>query len=228
MSKRTHRFYGLVLSLFLHAALLCLWDPHFLKAEKIHVSNEFELLSYTEKAKPAPTPPKKKEVPPKKRPCKARRIVKKSTVKPVIAPTRQERQVTQSAPPAGPAPVALAEEPVQAHADVPPTEIAEASALSRAAVLNLYASQIRQRIETNKTYPHRARRQNMEGAVRIRFVLSPAGNVKEITIIRASRFAMLNTAAKKAVLSAAPFPSLPDHIKKKPISLEVTLCFKLT
>ncbi|WP_300671872.1 energy transducer TonB [Desulfoluna sp.] len=229
MANDTHCISGLALSLAVHAAILWLWDPSLLKAEKIHVAGDIALYSRieerAEKQKAVPPPPVKKRAPKKKKTRKIKRIAKK-TPAPVVQPeatrTPQEKPID---PPAEPSLAAGTTEPDVTAITEP---VMDAMILSHADLIQIYANQVRQRIESRKTYPRRARRQNMEGAVRVRFVLSPTGEVKEITIIRASRFAMLNAAAKKAVLSAAPFPSIPEQDEKEPISLEVTLCFELT
>ncbi|SCY34131.1 energy transducer TonB [Desulfoluna spongiiphila] len=229
----------LALSLLLHAAILCIRGPESLEAEKLHITGEFELLSIREETRPGPKPPKPHTAPPpEERPVKRRRMVKASPETPVMRPPDQAPQVAQSTPIPKPpqhtcvaeaSPTTPAAEPNAESADAPPSSPAvDISGPSRAELLNLYAAQVRHRIESRKTYPQRARRQSMEGAVRVRFVLSPTGDVQKITIIRGSRFAMLNTAAKKAVLSAAPFPVIPGAMQKEPISIEVTLCFELT
>lgn len=224
-----HGLAGLAISLALHGAVLWLWHPAFLEEENIQVIRDIELFSMDVEKKPRPVPPVNKALTKEKRPFKTRRTVKNATRQPLepVAPREPPAApmalpVTQTPAhgPEGPAPAA--------HTTSPAQETQEEGGLTHAERIRCYAGQVRQRIETRKTYPRRAQRQHMEGAVRVRFVLSPEGQVKEITIIRASRFSMLNAAAKKAVLSAAPFPALPEHMNKESISLEVTLSFELT
>ncbi len=228
MTDHSQCILGIAISLALHVAAFWLWQPEFLHAEKVHMAGEIELLSIVEESskQPEAPPPKATERPhmmPKSR------VVKKKTAT-VITPVAMREAPT--------APVKRTEELRRPLAETvspsiiaspPAPEVAKkAVVLSHGELTRLYASQVRQRIEAFKTYPRRAQRAHMEGAIRVRFVLSPGGDVKRITIVRGSRFAALNTAAKKAVLSAAPFPSLPEHMAKTPISLEVTLCFELT
>lgn len=229
MTGCPHCLVGLAISLALHVAALCLWHPVFLEAENTQVIRDIELFSMDVAEKPKPSPPVNKAPTKEKRPCKTRRTVKNATKQPLEPVATREPPAAPMALPVTQAPAHGPEGPaLAAHTRSPAQETQGEGGLTHAERIRCYAGQVRQRIETRKAYPRRAQRQHMEGAVRVRFVLSPEGQVKEITIIRASRFSMLNSAAKKAVLSAAPFPSLPDHMKKEPLSLEITLRFELT
>jgi len=93
---------------------------------------------------------------------------------------------------------------------------------------NSYLEMVRLRIERNKEYPDRARIRHIEGSVTIRFVITPAGEVRSTEVVKTSRHRILDTAALKAVKDAAPFPKPPPHFFKGEIPLEITIVFELT
>ena len=224
--SNTHWVWGIAISVGLHAMALLLWQPTDLHADKMHVAGDISLIAIAPKPVAAPlvqAPPKKEPLPPKPRPIKRRRMVKKP---PPPAPVVMENPAID--PPDDPPGVpseAQPEQPVEATTCQAPAPTVGPSPEDR---LRCYANQVRQCIEAKKSYPRRARQNQMEGAVRVRFVLTASGEVKAITIIKGSRFGVLNTAAKKAVLAAAPFPALPNALAREPMSLEVTLNFELT
>ena len=226
MKKNTHWVWGIAISVGLHAMGLLLWQPTALHADKIHIAGDIAFIAIAPEplaAPIAPTPPKKEPLQPKPRPIKRRRMVKKPSLpppvtmeSPAIEPLIASTELAFEVDP---------EPPVEATTCQAPAPTVGPSPEER---LRCYANQVRQCIEAKKSYPRRARQNQMEGAVRVRFILTASGEVKAITIIKGSRFGVLNTAAKKAVLAAAPFPALPNALAREPMSLEVTLNFELT
>lgn len=62
------------------------------------------------------------------------------------------------------------------------------------------------RVEQNKTYPFQARRQGVEGVVRVRVVISPGGSLEANHVSSSSGDSRLDKAATDAVRASAPFP----------------------
>lgn len=91
-----------------------------------------------------------------------------------------------------------------------------------------YLEMVRLRIERHKEYPSTARARQIEGCVTIRFVITHAGDVRALEVVRTSRQKALDTAALRAVKSAAPFPKPPRRLFKGEVPLELTIVFELT
>ena len=91
-----------------------------------------------------------------------------------------------------------------------------------------YAATIRGLIDRRKEYPYQARRQEQEGAVGIRFILSRQGRLAgEPVLEKKSRYGRLNASALEAVKNAAPFPPFPEEIQDEEMSFQVTVSFSL-
>ena len=79
---------------------------------------------------------------------------------------------------------------------------------------------IRAAIERAKSYPPLARRRGLEGTVTAEFTISAKGYPENIRIVRSSGHEILDSAAKKTILRASPFPSVKG-------SLEVPITFRI-
>lgn len=90
-----------------------------------------------------------------------------------------------------------------------------------------YLDMVRWRVESHKAYPAAARRRQIQGRVVVRFVIASDGRVSEVFVVTPSRYRLLNEAAAAAVISAAPFPSLPSHLFSGPLPLEIGIVFEL-
>jgi protein TonB len=73
--------------------------------------------------------------------------------------------------------------------------------------------EIRKRIESRKTYPLMARRRGWEGEVVVELVLSGAGELEGLRLLRHSGFPLLDRATLTAVRAAVPFPPVPGRVK---------------
>ncbi|MDY6906519.1 MAG: energy transducer TonB [Thermodesulfobacteriota bacterium] len=91
-----------------------------------------------------------------------------------------------------------------------------------------YFEMIRLKIESRKQYPDAARKQNHEGRVNVRFLITSDGMVSSLEIAKEARHELLNKAALEAVRSAAPFPRPPADMFDGPLRIEVTVMFQLT
>jgi TonB family protein len=79
---------------------------------------------------------------------------------------------------------------------------------------------IRAAIDRAKSYPPLARRRGIEGTVIAEFTISKDGHPENIRIVRSSGYEILDTAAKKTLLRASPFPPVRGK-------LEVPITFKI-
>jgi len=91
-----------------------------------------------------------------------------------------------------------------------------------------YFEMVRLKIESCKRYPDSARVKQMEGQAKVRFVITPDGQVSSVEIVKASRHGILNMAALNAVKAAAPFPRPPKGLFNGPLFIEITIMFELT
>ena len=90
-----------------------------------------------------------------------------------------------------------------------------------------YLTMVRMRIEGHKRYPMLARRQHIEGRTRVSFLLRSDGEVDQVRVIKTSGYRILDDAAVAAIKNASPFPMPPNGLLHCPISLEITMVFKL-
>ena len=75
--------------------------------------------------------------------------------------------------------------------------------------------------------PFIARKQHMEGRVKLRFIVRPDGRVRSVKVVGKSRYLVLDRAAVKAVMASAPFPEPPKELFAGPVPLEVSIVFEL-
>jgi protein TonB len=94
--------------------------------------------------------------------------------------------------------------------------------------INRYAAMIRGLIDKRKEYPYQARRQDQEGSVQIRFILSRQGAlIGDPVVEKRSRHRLLNESVLKAVQNAVPYPPFPEEIPDEEMSFQVTIAFSL-
>jgi protein TonB len=91
-----------------------------------------------------------------------------------------------------------------------------------------YLDMVKLKIESRKRYPETAKTRRIEGRVKVHFILSRDGSVRDVTISKGTRHSELNTAALNAVRSAAPFPRPPSTLFKGDLALELIIVFELT
>jgi protein TonB len=83
------------------------------------------------------------------------------------------------------------------------------------------------RIETRKTYPESARKNQKQGKVGVRFTIAADGSVKSITIAESSGHDILDSAALSAVKNAAPLPRPPQNLFDEQLKVLITIMFEL-
>ncbi len=95
----------------------------------------------------------------------------------------------------------------------------------------LYMNQWLYRIEQLgvSSYPIEARRNNIEGQLRMLVAIQADGTIREVKILESSGYSILDDAAIRIVRQAAPFQPFPEVMRKKTDILEIirTWEFKL-
>ncbi|MBA3036510.1 MAG: energy transducer TonB [Desulfobacterium sp.] len=91
-----------------------------------------------------------------------------------------------------------------------------------------YLEMVVMKIESAKRYPESARSLQQQGRVTVSFVVTLAGEVKEVQIATPCRHEVLNEAAVKAVQTAAPFPRPPLKFFKSDIPMKLNIIFETT
>ena len=87
-----------------------------------------------------------------------------------------------------------------------------------------YLARVLALIDRAKVYPLRARLAGYQGRVSLSFVVEPDGEVREVRVLRSSGYPVLDRAAVKTVLKAAPFPPPPRDLDP-PLTLSVKISF---
>jgi periplasmic protein TonB len=90
-----------------------------------------------------------------------------------------------------------------------------------------YAGMVRLKIESHKQYPAAARNRQLQGRVKVSFVINPDGSLESVSVVDGSRYDTLNQAALAAVRDSAPFPRPPRHLFSGPVSMEIVIVFEL-
>jgi len=108
-------------------------------------------------------------------------------------------------------------------AQKPRAQASAAKAHYSAAAKNHFLAQIRQRINSHKSYPRIAQRRGMQGSVRVRFTILPNGKASNIQLTGSKIFLV---SARNAVKAAFPVPvtQVPMHL---PATVNLTLRYRL-
>lgn len=73
--------------------------------------------------------------------------------------------------------------------------------------------QIKEAIERAKVYPDLARKRRQEGTVVMEFLINSRGMPEDIRITKSSGFNLLDSAARRTIVRAAPFPVIKGNIE---------------
>jgi protein TonB len=97
------------------------------------------------------------------------------------------------------------------------------SVATKAAEDAAYQLAWQQRVEYagNENYPAQARRDGIEGDVRLMVSLLPDGSIRKVEVLATSGSPLLDTAAIRSVHLAAPFAPFPPKISRKADVLEI-------
>lgn len=93
---------------------------------------------------------------------------------------------------------------------------------------NDYFELVRIKIESKKKYPALAKSRQVEGLVKVKFVITADGNVSSLGTAESGKEGSLDEAALAAVRNAAPFPPPPRNLFSGPVAVEITIRFELT
>jgi protein TonB len=97
-----------------------------------------------------------------------------------------------------------------------------------ASAATLYVAALRSAIERCKEYPLMARRQKLEGDVKIACQISREGELRGARILSSSGILILDNAALRTVRSVGRFPPVPPDLKGEPYSFVAPIAFRLT
>lgn len=130
-----------------------------------------------------------------------------------------ERKISSPIPPLNALPQA-ASEGAFLH-DSEPLGYSSPSKQGDAGQIKDYYALITAAIEKAKTYPFLARKKKIEGTVIASFRINAKGYPQDINIRKSSGFEILDSAAKKIVTKAAPFPHVVEPV-------EIPITFRIT
>ena len=94
-------------------------------------------------------------------------------------------------------------------------------------LLDKYFGEIKAKIESNLIYPRYARRQGMEGNVKVLFKILRDGDLVFEKINKSSIYNVLNSSAIKTIRISAPFMPFPRGINRDSMSFLIKIHFKL-
>lgn len=189
---------------------------HFIKPVKKAKPLLISIVSVPHK-KMVAVPPKKKAVPVKK----IRKIIYKNPViRRVVKPAPLEAKHVSIPVPPPEAPVtaiiASRVEPVESSNNRIP-----------ASVLDKYFGEIKSKIEENLVYPQSARREDMEGYVKVLFKILKNGDLVFEKIKKSSQYGVLDSSALKTLKISAPFMPFPKGINSDSLTFLIKIHFKL-
>ncbi len=186
-------------------------------------------ISLEEKKNPVarsiPRPPEKRRPPEAETPQ-----VTQTTPVPMKAVQPPPQQVPAKASKSIVEPIDVPEKPDAARLDamnwVPPSAAAPSGPPPYGARED-YFSMVRMKIESRKTYPSAAKKQQMQGRVAVRFNIGADGSVSGLEVRHPSRYRLLDDAALEAVKAASPFPRPPRQLFDGPVLVEISIVFEL-
>jgi protein TonB len=115
-------------------------------------------------------------------------------------------------------------QPVQEKQYLPETGIKKADQKKE---MDNFLAEILMRIEKAKYYPSVARKRGMTGTITCKFSIFPDGSVKDISLVKSSKYKLLNKAAVEAIKKGAPYPDFPSSFKKNVFISHVDIKFYL-
>jgi len=94
--------------------------------------------------------------------------------------------------------------------------------------LQNFARAVRKKIESSKKYPVAAQTARIEGRTGVKITILRDGRLKKVEVAKPSGRKVLDRAAIQSVRDAAPFPPIPEKLRRDEIELSITLVFKIT
>lgn len=153
-----------------------------------------------------PTPPKK--------------LAATSKPKPVVAP----RAETPAPPLAFDTPPAFVTKPTPDTT----SQVANAMPAGRAGPAPDYLTQVRLRLERNKTYPRMAELRRQEGLVTLRFTIDRDGHVLRHVIDQSSGYSVLDQETEAMLARSDPLPPVPPEMTGTTFEIVVPVQFELS
>jgi len=90
-----------------------------------------------------------------------------------------------------------------------------------------FLTEILMRIEKSKYYPSVARKRGMTGTITCKFSIFANGSVNNISLVKSSKYKLLNKAAIDAIKKGAPYPDFPSSFKENIFTSHVDIKFYL-
>jgi protein TonB len=91
-----------------------------------------------------------------------------------------------------------------------------------------YLSKLRYLIEKNKIYPQSAKRLNQMGKVHVYFVISKDGQIKDVKVVKDSKYKRLNEAALEILAKINRFEPIPEKLNKNSWEITVPIVYQIT
>ncbi|GAA6153974.1 hypothetical protein NBRC116587_33960 [Pseudoteredinibacter isoporae] len=101
--------------------------------------------------------------------------------------------------------------------------------LTAEALLNrqLYHSKLVKWAYQHVKYPKRAIVREQQGSVQLELVVDRNGDVRDIQILEASKYATLNRASQRAIEDASPFPPMPETMSQEEFRFTLPIVYRL-
>ena len=87
-----------------------------------------------------------------------------------------------------------------------------------------YFTELKNRIDANKTYPKFARERNIEGSVLVEFTISPEGKLISYTIVEGKQ--VFHKSVQEAILKSFPFP-MKESLFVSDLTVKLTIGYTL-
>ncbi|MEW6618895.1 MAG: energy transducer TonB [bacterium] len=212
----------ILVSILIHVLFLGIPEGilKFLSPE-VEASREFIAQIAIEK----PPPPQKIEKPrPKPKPKEPEPEAEEAKPKP-----KEPEEVIEEPKPASLPEEKPVVEPVQVEEpQVTPQPVEQVTIakidVAKIAILN-YQTKVRRKIEQAKRYPAFARKNEIEGVVKVRFTILSDGSVDKIEICQSSGSSLLDKEACSTIKRAASFPPIPEEVGRSQIQMQVNIVF---
>ena len=100
------------------------------------------------------------------------------------------------------------------------------SAVVKKTLPDSYYKMLYRKIGYFMSYPESARELELKDNVIVQFKVLPSGKVKDIKIVKPSKYEIFNTEAINSIKAVSPLPPPPASHFKKEMTVEIPLIFK--
>ena len=91
-----------------------------------------------------------------------------------------------------------------------------------------YKAHVLGAIRSNRNYPRRARRRDIEGVVVVGFRIQPSGALEQIRLIESSGSSLLDEAALESVRATGNVDPIPESLNRPFMDIQVPVRFELS